>query len=47
MPPLISRKQKVEVVNMNSQGNNVEEKPEHRSYEIKYSERVSYGRLKE
>jgi len=32
---------------MNSQKNNVEEKPEHRLYEIKYSERVSYGRLKE
>jgi len=46
MLSLIS-KEKLEVVKMNSQKNNVEENPEHELYDIEYSERMSYGRLKE
>ena len=47
MLPLISRKEKLEVVKMNSQKNNVGGPSEHELYEIEYSERTSYRRLKE
>ena len=44
---LISRKRKRRVVKMNFKRKNAELKPEYELYEIKYSERISYGRLKE
>jgi hypothetical protein len=46
MLPLIS-KEKLEVVKMNSQKSSVGEPPEHELYDIEYSERTSYRRLKE
>lgn len=45
--PINLKRIEIGVVKMNSQGDNVEEKPEHTLYEIEYSEGISHGRLKE
>ena len=42
----ISRKNKRRFVKMNFKRKNAEEKLEYKLYEIEYSERVTYGRLK-